>query len=73
MNENSSTMDPMIDLEKKVKILEKKYLTAVEERNSILQQLSQVKREYSELEGAYKLMAQQLKELSQSQAKSKKK
>lgn len=73
MNENSSTIDPMIDLEKKVKILEKKYLTAVEERNSILQQLSQVKREYSELEGAYKLMAQQLKELSQAQAKSKKK
>lgn len=73
MNENSSTTDPMIDMEKKVKILEKKYLTAVEERNSILQQLSQVKREYSELEGAYKAMALQLKELSELQAKSKKK
>jgi hypothetical protein len=66
-------MNPMIDLEKKVVLLEKKYLNISDERNALIQQQQQLRREYSELEGAYKLMAQQLKELSQTQAKSKKK
>lgn len=65
--DTTERIDPLVELQEKFRMLQKKYSTSIDERGALVDRINTLKRENSELQAAHSKL------LSEMQAKTKKK